>query len=80
MKRNGLVKKIIGGVLALGIIAAMGIGSSSTASAAGFDHGRFFVSERRYPGRFYPYRYEHFRRDRFFFGGARFYPRYRCWR
>jgi hypothetical protein len=54
MKRNGLIKKIAGGFLALGFIAAMGMGSSSTASAAGFDHYRYFVPARHEVVRFAP--------------------------
>ncbi|HEY6330088.1 MAG TPA: hypothetical protein VI756_12185 [Blastocatellia bacterium] len=69
MKRNGLIKKIAGGFLALAFIAAMGMGSSSTASAAGFDHGRYFVAERHYRAPFFP---------RYRFEGRFFHPR--CWR
>jgi len=79
MERKGFVKKIVGGILAVGMVAAIGIGTSSTASAAGFDHdrGRGFVAE-RHDYRFDRDRDDHFRRDRFVFGGGYFYGRDRC--
>jgi hypothetical protein len=78
MRRNTLIQKILGGVLALGMIAAFGMGSSSTASAAGFDRdgGRRFVAERHDRDRFIR-RDDHFGGDRFYYGG-RFYAGPRC--
>ena len=77
MKRNTLVKKIVGGVLALAAIAAIGMGSASTASA----QPRFVGGGVRVEARFAPapivFR-DHFRRDRFYYRD-RFVHRYdRC--
>jgi hypothetical protein len=72
MTGKNLKQKVLGGVLALGMIAAIGMGSSSTASAAGF-HGRRVVIVERGPV-FVPRPYFGWRAG---FYGPRFYAR-RC--
>ena len=74
MKRNSLVKKAIGAVLALGAIAAIGLGSATTASARPLCGYRETVRVERFVPVYRP---------RFGFGfyvGPRFVVRRGCWR
>jgi hypothetical protein len=81
MRGNRLVKKIVGGVLALGAIGAIGLGSASTASAQDRFIGREGV---RVEARFAPapvvVYHDNFRRDRFYSREHFYGPRDRCWR